>query len=158
MKYMRRFFKMKKISLLSVMLLVGCSINGNVAKENDEIEQQKQFDYSDVTTSIHWTDVFLQEEERYLVYFYSEYCGYCKSIKEEFLSYYLLDKETIYFVDAIKEDAVFCGNAENIIGMKSIEDFYIPGTPFLLEIIENTATNYYVGLENIRLYINENKS
>ena len=147
---------MKKLSLLSVMLLIGCSMGGNVSKENEEQEIPKKLDYADVTTSIHWPDIFLQEEQRYLVYFYSEYCGYCKNIKDEFLSYYLLDKEKIYFVDAIKEKAVFKGNAESIIGLKEITDFYIPGTPFLLEIMDWTATNYYVGMENIRLYINEN--
>ena len=147
---------MKKLSLLSVMLLIGCSMGGNVSKENEEQEVPKKLDYADVTTSIHWSDIFLQDEQIYLVYFYSESCGHCKSVKEEFISYYLLNKEKIYFLDTVKENAVFKNDAPNLIGKDNLEDFYVPGTPFLAEFTSWTITNYYFGESAVRNYIKSN--
>ena len=147
---------MKKITALALVVLIGCSPSKNTQEVNEEKQPEKVIlDYSAVTTSIKWVEVFEQEEDRYLVYFYSETCGYCKNIKEEFISYYLLNKEKIYFVDAIKENAVFHGGASALLGVNCIEDFYVPGTPFLAEITNWAVTNYYAGMEAIRMYVSE---
>ena len=145
---------MKKISLLSLALLISCSSNQSSDVIIEEEQQETHvLDYSIVTTSIHWNEVFDQEEERYLIYFYSEYCGYCRNIKEEFLTYYLNTDDRIYFINAIEEKAVFRGDAGSLLGRKVMTDFYIPGTPFLLELANWTITNYYLGLDSIRMYI-----
>lgn len=147
---------MKKITALALIVLVGCSPSKTVEDVNKEDPPTESvLDYSIVETSISWVDVFEQIEERYLVYFYSEYCGYCRNIKEEFLSYYLLNKEKIYFVDAIKEKAVYHSGAEGIIGIDNIDDYYIPGTPFLVEFTNWQVTNYYMGMEAIRMYVSQ---
>ena len=78
---------MKKLILLSMALLTSCS-TGVVEEVPTVIVPE--YDYSITKDDqIKWNDLFSQKEERYLVYFYSEYCGYCKSIKQEVLSYYL---------------------------------------------------------------------
>lgn len=144
---------MKKLILLSMTLLTSCS--AGVVEEVPTVIVP-EYDYSITKDDqIKWNDLFSQKEERYLVYFYSEYCGYCKSIKQEVLSYYLLNKEKMYFLDAIKEDAVFKSPANDIIGLTSIDNFHIAGTPMIVEFIELTVTNLYVGCDNIRLYFNE---
>ena len=70
------------------------------------------------------------------------------------LSYYLNSLDEMYFVDTVKEKAVYKPNDGMLIGTKSILDFYIIGTPFLVEITDYTVTNWYAGVDSIRLYIN----
>ena len=113
--------------------------------ENFEIK-----DYSEVDTSISWNEVFSFEGE-YLVYFYSEHCAHCKEIKSLVLTYYSEHIETMYFV-CTDEYAIF-SKGDNLIGMKSIEDFYILGTPFLIRIYEKELVNYYAGSSKISEYI-----
>jgi len=154
MYLMREVKVMKRLSLLSLALLLSCSPSANASDSGENAQESTSFlDYSEVTTQIKWVDIFEQEEERYLIYFYSEYCGYCRDIKEEFLTYYFGADEKIYFVDSIKEKAVYKSGAEWIIGVNNIDDFFIPGTPFLVEISNWNVTNYYIGVSAIRLYI-----
>ena len=133
---------MKKmiLTLLSVPL-ISCVQTAN----NTIIE-----DYSDVETSISWYEVFSFNGE-YLVYFYSEHCAHCKEIKNEVLYYYSKHIETMYFV-CTDEYAVF-SKGDNLIGMTSIDDFYILGTPFLIRIYEKELVNYYAGSSKIAEYI-----
>lgn len=142
---------MKKIILLSVLIITGCMNNTNSVEDE---KQEMLLDYS-ITESdqIKWADVFLQSEERYMVYFYSETCGYCRILKEDILNYYLLNKEKIYFMDAIKENAVFKSPASGVIGVKCIDNFYIAGTPMLVEFTKWTVTNFYGGVDDIMMYI-----
>ena len=136
---------------------MGCSPSNKTTTKSTNNQDYPILDYKIVDTSISWIDVFEQEEERYLVYFYSEYCGYCKSVKEEFISYYLLNKEKIYFLDAFKEKAIYKNDPSKLIGGDNIEDFYIPGTPFLVELINWSITNYYFGAESIKMYVKSNQ-
>ena len=149
---------MKKLFTVSFALLVSCSAPSNNTNKIKEVpsDNPSVLDYKDVTTSIKWIDIFEQLEERYLVYFYSESCGHCKSVKEEFISYYLLNKEKIYFLDTVKENAIFKNDAPNLIGKDNLEDFYVPGTPFLAEFTSWTITNYYFGESAVRNYIKSN--
>lgn len=150
---------MKKLVTLSLALLMGCSSSNNVTNNTEPAKEDEPpiLDYKIVETSIKWVDIFEQEEDRYLVYFYSEFCRHCKNVKEAFISYYLLDIEKIYFLDTVKENAVFKNDASKLMGKDNIEDFYVPGTPFLVEFTNWTITNYYLGEEAVRTYVNKNK-
>ena len=59
----------------------------------------------------------------------------------------------MYFVDTVKQKAIYKSNDGLLIGTKDIADFYIFGTPFLAEITDYTVTNWYAGVDSIRLYI-----
>lgn len=143
---------MKKLFLLSTLLVISCTPETNepVIEEKEDLK----LDYSIAENDhIIWDEIFSREEKRYMVYFYSNYCGYCRMLKEDILNYYLLNKEKMYFVNAIEENAVFGTPASGIIGLKCIEDFYIAGTPALVEFTNWTVTNLYSGLDNIKMYI-----
>ena len=137
---------MKKLLCLSLLLfLTGCGV---AKKEEKEIEEADvTLDYAITTDNqIKWADIFNQEENRYVVYFYSEYCGHCKLVKQDILSYYLLDLEKIYFVDVVKEDAVFKANQGDIIGMKNIDDFkdiedYVANSTYDMEKLKEKNLN-----------------
>ena len=143
---------MKKLFLLSTLLVISCTPETNepVIEEKEDLK----LDYSIAENDhVKWGEIFSREEKRYMVYFYSNYCGYCRMLKEDILNYYLLNKEKMYFVNAIEENAVFGTPASGIIGLKCIEDFYIAGTPTLVEFTNWIVTNLYSGLDNIKMYI-----
>lgn len=134
---------MRTILLLLTLLLTGCS--------SDIQPIIKEYDYSDVTAFISWNDVFKQEENEYSVYFFSQTCGHCKELKQEILSYYFGNYEQLYFVET-GEDTVY-GSPSDLVGVNSIECFYIFGTPFLINIESGAVSNYCAGNTKIREYI-----
>ena len=135
---------MKKVFLLSSILLVSCTQSVSPSEENTAKEMIK----------ISWSDVFNKEDDRYLVYFYSEECGYCASIKDEMLNYFEVTTYQMYFVDILNnEDVVIKHTGDSPVGLTSAEELFILGTPSLLEIEDKTVTNYYAGVNAIRGFI-----
>ena len=143
----------RKLALLSLLIILGC--NTNETNKTNQVEiKEEGLDYKITDKNqIEWNDVFDQDDTRYSVYFYSERCGHCKIIKEEILSYYLSKKETMYFVNVTGKDGIYKSNDGFLIGVDNIEDFYIIGTPFLIEITNSTISNWYAGVDSIRKYI-----
>ena len=136
---------MKKLTslILPVFILTGCEPN-----QRTEVKHN----YHEIKDSlIPWSNVFDQPEHNYLVYFYSERCGHCNSIKNDIISYYLSTEETMYFV-CTDIDAVF-GSQSDLTGVNNITDFYILGTPFLARLVEYAIANYYVGASAITEFI-----
>ena len=130
--------------ILPVFVLTGCQ---------PAQKQPIKHNYHEVKNSlIPWSDVFDQNETDYLVYFYSERCGHCNSIKNDVISYYLTTDRIMYFV-CTDIEAMF-GNPKDLIGINSISEFYIFGTPFLVRLIEYAVSEYYVGANSILNYIN----
>lgn len=144
---------MKKLFLLSIALLSSCSSTSPVVEPPTTIFT---YDYSLVKDDlITWGDIFAQEEDTYYVYFYSEICKYCNSIKREVLDYYLAKKCVMRFVDVLDNDVIYSKENRKILGVSSSDDLYILGTPFLLEVKDHISTNYYAGSEAIKRYINK---
>lgn len=114
--------------------------------------QTKEYDYDDVEAKIAWSEVFLQSEEEYSVYFYSLTCGHCKELKGDILNYCFGHYEKLYFSET-DENTVF-GSGSDLIGIDRIEDFFILGTPFLINVVNHMVSNYYAGNTKIREYIN----
>ena len=141
-----------KITPLVLLILIGCS----EPVENAETDVTKtEYEYSITENKqITWNEVLSKSKSRYVVYFYSEYCGYCKQVKQEVLSYYLKNVDEMYFIDTVKEKAVYKSNDGVLIGTKNITDFYIFGTPFLARLLNHKISNYYVGVKEIRDFIN----
>ena len=132
---------------LTLFLFLGtCLIGCSNSRPINTIE-----DYSEVEDSISWDDTF-DFDGRYLVYYYSEHCAHCKEIKQDILYYYSLQIEKMYFV-CTDEYAVF-KSGDDLIGVSSIDNLYIFGTPFLIEIKDYIVVNYYAGSKEISEYIN----
>lgn len=143
---------------LALLTLVSCEAPiQNVEPEVADIEEN-ELDYQMINErKIEWNDILSKGQDRYVVYFYSEYCGYCRLIKQTVLNYYLLDLDKMFFVDTVEQNAIYKPNNGDLIGSNHINDIYIMGTPFLMEVINNTVTNWYGGVDSIELYINNRK-
>lgn len=134
---------MKTYLFFIPLLLLSCS---SANKTEDKI-----YDYDDVDTHISWGEIFVQEEENYSVYFYSKTCAHCLEIKQDFLQYYFTNKEKIYLVESNEDTKI--GPVTDLTGIDSIDDFYIFGTPFLINLENHTISNYYGGTKQILEYI-----
>jgi thiol-disulfide isomerase/thioredoxin len=111
-----------------------------------------EFDYGDFGKEhILWNEV-LNYEDRTFVYFYSTYCGHCKSVKKLLLKFANSNKSNFKFC---KETGsfVYKTTRENIIGCENISDFYICGTPSLLIVESKSVKEYYLGENEIIGYI-----
>ena len=141
---------MKKIISLIAPLLVLCSCQTAKTKTVSH-------NYDDTKDSlITWRSIFTQDPDDYLVYFYSESCGHCNKIKQEVISFYLKDLIDMYFV-CTDFDAVY-GTQKDLTGVDSLDDFYIFGTPFLSRITDHKVSEYYLGTNAIKNYINQFKN
>ena len=129
--------KFKKLFYLPI-LLIGCSQNIEPIKHN----------YHEIKDAlISWSDIFIQKEDSYYVYFYSELCGHCTSIKQDVISFYLKETYTMYFVCTDYEKVI--GPKGDIRGIDNIDDFYIFGTPFMVKLVDHIVTSYYSGSSEI---------
>ena len=133
---------------LSLLLLCGCSPQKPPEEEHNYHEIKDKL--------IDWNYIFEQEENDYLVYFYSERCGYCNEIKQDIIKFYLAEIIPMYFV-CTDFDAVV-GPRGDLTGVDNIDDFYIFGTPFLSRLKNHKIANYYVGVSEIRSFISTYKS
>lgn len=110
---------------------------------NQEIEPVKH-NYLEIKDSlIPWSDVFIQEENSYYVYFYSELCGHCSDIKQDVISFYLKEEYVLYFVCTDYEKVI--GPKKDLTGINNTDDFYIFGTPFMVLIEDHIVSEYYAG-------------
>ena len=107
-------------------------------------------------TYIYLHDLFLNNEQC-LVYFYSEHCGHCISIKAEIDNFQSYSKLPFYYLDVDENEITFKPDQDKVIGVNNLEDFYIVGTPSLLEFKESTVSNYYLGESEILEYIRSAK-
>ena len=134
----------KHLSLLVVSLLLSCNSNSqNVTKT---------YDYDDIDKTIVWNDIFSKEQESYSIYFYNKKCGHCLGIKELIIDYYFKELEILYFLET-NEETIY-GPKSDLVGISNLNDFYIFGTPFLINIYKSSIENYYAGSKQIVDYIN----
>lgn len=140
--------KMITTLALSTLIITGCTSNNRKTEETHNYHEIRE-------NIIAWNDVFLQDSNDYLVYFYSERCGHCNEIKQDVLSFYFKHLIDMYFVCTDIE--VVFGQYKDLTGIDCIDDFYIFGTPFLTRLSENKISDYHVGSNAIKEYVNQFK-
>lgn len=138
--------KYRAFLIATALLISSCGSN---------IEKEEVYDYEIALNShIEWKSIFEQDEDYYLVYFYSYYCRYCQELKQEILQYYLLEKEIIYFVDVTDLKDIYYTGGEEMIGVIDSEELKIKGTPTLIDIEWGAITDVCLGVNQIREKIN----
>ena len=138
---------MKNILLTLVSFALFCSCSSK------EAGKKKEYNYDDYESyKISYSEVFERKEESYLVYFYSEYCGYCLSIKEDILS----------FVDGHYFPIYLCNDVENFsigyddeqsIGCEDNNCLLICGTPSLIRIENHKVVMNVCGANSVLTYL-----
>ncbi len=116
------------------------------------IEEPIKHNYHEIKDRLlNWNQIFEPSEDYYQIYFYSERCGHCNDIKQDILNYYFKSITAMYFVCTDYE--VILGPKSDLTGIDNVDEFYIFGTPFLVEFKDHKVDNYYVGKEQIISFI-----
>ena len=137
----------KLLILVSSLLLCCCS-----SKPVEAIE----YDYSDVgDLTICWDGIFNIQSDQYYVYIYSSTCGHCNEIKQDVISYALMNFNSLYFVSFNKNIPII-DDRYYPIGKDNVEDLGIVGTPSMFLVVNHIVKENYVGKkEIIRTLTNE---
>ncbi len=121
---MKAIFTLLSLTLLSIN---SCQISQN----NDTYST---YDYDLVNDKhINYEDIFNINMNHYFVYIYSKTCFYCISIKDEII-HIGLNNDDIFFIE-YNESIPINEDIDSTIGVSSVDDLFIIGTPTLIEIV-----------------------
>ena len=126
-------------------ILVGSLIFANATSD--------ALDYKDFEILDAYEDVRKIEDEKYLLYFYSEACVYCQQIEQVSLNFFEENKENlpVYLIDADRVRG--SKDSLNIPYGESLKS-----TPTLMVVENYQITKFLVGTEEIKdYYENYNK-
>ena len=139
------------VSLLSVPLITSCT------PTEESIPQNKAFKEFQVVVdnSIKWPDILNQEENKYIIFFYSETCAYCHEMQEEVIDFAITCPLKTYFLDTMENDVPI--DSDKKIGVSNYEEASINGTPSILEVENATITANISGIDDCLTYLNEQR-
>lgn len=127
---------MKKLFSLLLLLTLSFTLAG--------CEDSSEYSYSDFTHLTNFSQIQTQDEEVYLVHYYSLTCSHCELVKPTILEF--ADTNTkgvkVYFIDAY-----------NVTGTNYVDG--MDGTPALLTISNGLIVDMNVGSVNIPLVLED---
>ena len=139
--------------LLSLIFLASCTPteSSQSSSENETIPESFQ---------INWEDSFKQEEDDYLVFYYSETCAQCHEIMGDVIAFANSNIKKTYFANIVSENGKMpiVKGSEPIVGVNDISDFYIAGTPTLIEIKEGIVTSHVPGKDKCLTFLNNERA
>ena len=135
--------------------LISCK---GESSSSDLNQQNIEHSYDEISEwEITWKDTFSMLNPHYFVYFYSPTCSHCTRIKDVIIEY-ALDNESMYFI-RFNDEVVVSGDVSGTIGLTSVENLSILGTPALLEVNDKVLETNIAGekaiLDHLNLKINE---
>ena len=145
--------KLHILPLLITALFTSCA-----PAESEQISKNAFSEYKiTIDQKISWPKMFEQQEDHYLVFFYSETCTHCHEIMGDVLSFAESNIVKTYFLD-IKESEVkipISSNIDSTIGANSIDDLFIAGTPSIIEIENWIVKANIAGTDSCLTFLNE---
>ena len=139
------------VSLLSISLITSCT------PSEESVPQYKTFKQFQVVVdnSIEWPNILNQEENNYIIFFYSETCAYCHEMQEEVIDFAITCPLKTYFLDAVENDVPI--DSDKKIGVSNYEEASINGTPSILEVENATIVANISGIDDCLTYLNEQR-
>ena len=129
------------VSLTSLAIVTSCSPVKEVTNNKNVFEEQNIV----VNQQISWLETLNQKENHYLVFIYSETCGYCHDMKDEIIDFAESDILKTYFINTKKSEVPI--TPEIIENTKDVNELSIIGTPTILEIENGTAISNIAGID-----------
>lgn len=127
---------MKRWTLVVIVMLL-LAVSG--------CEDEELLDYSDFedVRQLSYDAGETKENERYILYYYSENCGHCSDVKQEILAFFqTFDHLNVYLMDT---------GAEEVKDVSRYDEFV--GTPSLFIIADGEVIESYIGSQEIRSFI-----
>ena len=129
------------VSLTSLAIVVSCSPTRDITNNKSAIEQQEIV----AKQQISWLEVLNQEDNHYIIFVYSETCGYCHDMMDEIIDFAKSEILPTYFINTQNNEVpIYQEINENIA---SIDELGILGTPSILEIENKVAIRNIAGID-----------
>ena len=134
---------LKVCSLLFALSAISCTPQTT----SSSIISSSNYDDIIDKQSVSLTECLSQEEEHYLVYFYSPTCTPCSEIKGDVVSFAVDNVVKTYFLNTKESgnEIQKCSADEVVVGVDDVADLYIVGTPTLVEVKNGTTTSNVAG-------------
>ena len=140
------------VSLTTLAIVVACSPAKSPTNDKNTFSEYEIVNKQQLT----WESIF-SLDGNYLVFFYSETCSYCHEMMENIISFAESGIIPTFFLDTNQNDVSFNKIGEPPTGYVPIEEFFIIGTPSLIEIEEGIITAHLVGLDDCLTYLNDKR-
>ena len=129
------------VSLTSLAIVASCSPIRETTNNKNVIEQEEIIK----NQSISWFDALNQKENNYIVFVYSETCGYCHDMMDEIIDFAKSEILVTYFINSqIYKVPISNEIKENIADINQLS---ILGTPTILEIENKIVVNNIAGID-----------
>ena len=129
------------VSLTSLAIVASCSPSRETTNNKNVIEQEEIIK----NQSISWFDALNQKENNYIVFVYSETCGYCHDMMDEIIDFAKSEILVTYFINSqIYKVPISNEIKENIADINQLS---ILGTPTILEIDNKIVVNNIAGID-----------
>ena len=129
------------VSLTSLAIVVSCSPSRETTNNKNVIEQEEIIK----NQSISWFDALNQKENNYIIFVYSETCGYCHDMMDEIIDFAKSEILVTYFINSqIYKVPISNEIKENIADINQLS---ILGTPTILEIDNKIVVNNIAGID-----------
>ena len=147
--------KLRILPRVLVAMFASCSpaqseqMSKNAFSENKEVIDNK----------ILWFDCLKQNEDHYLVFFYSETCSHCHEIMGDVIAFSEAKILKIYFSDIKESDQriPISNDLDSTIGIDEVEDLTIAGTPTIIEVLDSALVANVPGKDNCLSFLNEQR-
>ncbi len=129
------------VSLTSLAIVVSCSPSRETTNNKNVIEQEEIIK----NQSISWFDALNQKENNYIIFVYSETCGYCHDMMDEIIDFAKSEILVTYFINSqIYKVPISNEIKENIADINQLS---ILGTPTIIEIDNKIVVNNIAGID-----------
>lgn len=140
-----------------IVSLTALAILGACSPAKSSTNEKNRFDEYEIVNNqqIRWDEIFLKEN-RYIVFFYSETCLYCHEMMNQIISFANDGILPTYFLDT-EQNIVTFKEEEPPLGYVPIAEFFIVGTPSIVEIDDKLMTAHVYGLDDCLTYLNDRR-
>ena len=129
------------VSLTSLAIVASCSPIRETTNNKNVIEQEEIIK----NQSISWFDALNQKENNYIIFVYSETCGYCHDMMDEIIDFAKSEILVTYFINGqIYKVPISNEIKENIADINQLS---ILGTPTIIEIDNKIVVNNIAGID-----------
>ena len=103
-----------------------------------------------------WSEIFTQTEDNYLVFFYSETCGHCHEIMGDVIAFSEAEIVRTCYLNTQEQGFKIPINSaiELTIGISTVDELFIAGTPTILEVKNHIVTNNIAGKDECITFLN----
>lgn len=148
-------YRLRILPLLITAMFASCSPVESEHMSKNAVSEDKEYHIDHII----WSECFNQNEDHYLIFFYSDTCTHCHEIMGDVLEFSNDNIVRTYFLNTKESDVKIpiANEIDETIGADSVDDLFIAGTPTILEVEEWAIKANIAGQDNCLTFLNEQR-